>query len=163
MLQNIWPTKCTEKERQKLDFFGENMNYYPFVDAQLQFDVTVRLNDKADIKGAYLIRWISNAIALTFVEVNIQTTSVNVVRIGRYFGPLSTIMKTLITEENFRLVFRKIDEQQTGSEYFSLKHCLMSQWVLMWQPKGEIQLQNFPMKTTSLSWKRSRNLRKDWD
>ena len=107
--------------------FGENNNYYPIVNAYLQYKMTIE-KDVAVPANRFLvngdaIRLVNNAFAYCFREATLATTGGSDNEHNIYVGQVSTIMRALTSKDGYLLShFDKNDESEGEIENTSLHH-----------------------------------------
>ena len=80
--------------------FGKNLNYIQvaYIGAFLDIDITVRNNDNTVFANADQIRLVNNALAYSFSEATLSTTTGNKFEEIKFVGRSSTIMKLLTSK-----------------------------------------------------------------
>ena len=125
---------------QNIDFFwGENNNYHQVGNSYLQYNITVRNGDDCNFDDANVTRLVNNAFAYTFKHASISTTSGGEIKINKYVGPTSAMMRVLTSKDGDIIsYFDKIDESQIYNA--SLKQRLINNHTVA-ANKGKITRQ----------------------
>ena len=79
--------------------FGENNNYHQIGNAYLKFNITVRKNDDTSFHFDYPVRLVNNGFAFCFKKARLSTTSGSDIKITKFCGQVSTIMRVISNKD----------------------------------------------------------------
>ena len=101
---------------QNIEFvFGENNKYYQVGNSYLEFDITVR-DPTAGFNNNAPIRLVNNGFAFCVKEATISTTGGMEIEQVKFFGQVSTIMRSLTIKDGDLLsYFDNINETDTNN------------------------------------------------
>ena len=85
---------------QNIDLiFGKNNIYHQIGNGYLEFDITVRKDDKTNFQYVDPIRLVDNLFAFRFEEACLRTTTGSDIEHNKFCGQVSTIMKVISNED----------------------------------------------------------------
>ena len=81
---------------QNIEFIiGENNKYHQIGDGYLEVDITVRKKDVTKFKYDDPIRLVNNGFAFCFKEARLNTTIGSEIKLNKFCGRVSTVMKVI--------------------------------------------------------------------
>ena len=85
---------------QNIEFiFGENNNYHQIGNAYLEFNIIVRKNDTTNFHDDDPVRLVNNGFAYCFKEARLTTSIGGDIKINKFCGPVSTIMRVISNKD----------------------------------------------------------------
>ena len=99
------------QSNQNIEFiFGENNNYHQIGNAYLEFIITVRKNNGTTFHYDDPIRLVNNGFAFCFKEARLSTTIGSDIKINKFCGQVSTIMRVISNKDDLLSQFDNINE-----------------------------------------------------